>query len=169
MQVAPQILPVAEEHLPAIAELAGIIWRACYPGIISPAQIEFMLEQMYSIERLRDEIQRSGICYRRMLVDNELAGFASFGPTEEPHTSKLHKLYLHPKYHHQGLGTLLLQQCERELRAAGVRKLILAVNKQNSKAIHVYQQNGFTIAQSVVVDIGGGFVMDDYVMEKQLN
>jgi hypothetical protein len=45
---------------------------------------------------------------------------------------------------------------------------MLTVNKRNAKAMAAYQRNGFTLTESVVVDIGGGFVMDDYVMTKEL-
>jgi RimJ/RimL family protein N-acetyltransferase len=48
------------------------------------------------------------------------------------------------------------------------RRLILSVNKRNTKAITAYKRNGFAIVESVVTDIGGGFVMDDYVMDKEL-
>jgi len=40
---SPNIVPAAAADLPALAELAGVIWRACYPGIITPAQIDYML------------------------------------------------------------------------------------------------------------------------------
>jgi len=42
------------------------------------------------------------------------------------------------------------------------------VNKRNAKAIAAYQRNGFVIADSVVTDIGHGFVMDDFIMTKKL-
>jgi GNAT superfamily N-acetyltransferase len=167
-QPAPRILPATESDLPAIAGLAGVIWRAHYPGIISMEQIEYMLARMYSLETLREEILRRGIRYERLLVGEELAGFAALGPAEQPGLFKLHKIYLHPAWHGQGLGSLLLRHCEREARKLDAERLMLTVNKQNSKAIVAYQRNGFVITDSVVVDIGEGFVMDDYVMEKAL-
>jgi ribosomal protein S18 acetylase RimI-like enzyme len=165
----PQILPATEADLPAIARLAEVIWRAHYPDIISPAQIDFMLAKMYSLDVLRDELRLRAIRYDRLFVGEEFVGFASYGPTGQPTTFKLHKLYLLLEQHGQGLGSLLLGHCEREVSRLGARSLVLAVNKGNSKAIAAYKRNGFTIKESVVVDIGGGFVMDDYVMEKELN
>jgi GNAT superfamily N-acetyltransferase len=164
----PQILPAAETDLPAIARLAGVIWRAHYPGIISTEQIEYMLAKMYALETLREEIRQRAIRYERLLVGGELAGFAAHGPTEQPQLFKLHKLYLHPSWQGRGLGTLLLVHCQREARKLGAGRLMLTVNKRNSKAMAAYQRNGFAITDSVVVDIGGGYVMDDYVMEKEL-
>ena len=176
-----EILPANEKYLAAIAELAGIIWRACYPGIITHAQIDFMLARMYALDAMREEMQSQGICYDRLLSGDELVGFASYGPMEAgtPRccvrtaqravpTFKLHKIYLHPDWQGRGLGSRLLQHCESESGKRGARRLILAVNKRNAKAIAAYQRNGFAIAESVVTDIGGGFVMDDFIMAKNL-
>jgi diamine N-acetyltransferase len=207
-----EIIPAAEANLPVISKLAGVIWRACYPGIITHAQIDYMLARMYALEVMRDEICSQGIRYDLLFVDGKPAGFASYGPVaatppsqkvvatprrlsenhrpfetggnapgaahstpgdeaSPPPTNpafefKLHKLYLLPELHGCGLGSLLLQHVEREVRQPGARRLILAVNKRNANAIAAYQRNGFVIAETVVTDIGGGFVMDDYVMAK---
>jgi diamine N-acetyltransferase len=176
-----EIVRATEADLPAISELAGFIWRACYPGIITHAQIDFMLARMYAPDLMREEIRSQGIRYDVMSVGGKMVGFASYGPSEAgtPRcgvrtaqravpTFKLHKLYLLPELHGRGLGSRLLQHGEREVRRLGAQRLILAVNKRNSKAIATYQRNGFVIAESVVTDIGGGFVMDDFVMAKEL-
>jgi len=188
-----RIVPAAEADLSAISELAGVIWRACYPGIITHAQIDFMLARMYALDMMREEIRSQGIHYDCLIVEGKMAGFASYGPTDQvavlgnvsssmegtPRggartaqravpTFKLHKLYLLPELHGRGLGSRLLQHCEQQTRAAGAHRLILAVNKRNTKAIAAYHRNGFVIAESVVTDIGGGFVMDDFIMAKAL-
>jgi ribosomal protein S18 acetylase RimI-like enzyme len=163
-----QIIQATEACLPAISGLAGVIWRACYPGIITRAQIDYMLARMYSLDVLREEIHSQGVRYDQLLVGGKLAGFASYGPTSEPGVMKLHKLYLLPEMHNRGLGSRLLQHVEREVRAGAGRRLILSVNKRNTRAIAAYRRNGFVIAESVVTDIGGGFVMDDYIMTKEL-
>ena len=79
-----EIHPVAEGHLPALIELAGVIWRAHYPGIISPAQVEYMLARMYASDTLREEIGSQNIRYYQLRVDGRMAGFASLGPTDQP-------------------------------------------------------------------------------------
>jgi diamine N-acetyltransferase len=163
-----EILPAGEDHLPALAELAGTIWRQHYPGIISPAQIDYMLGKMYAPGVLREEIRSRGIRFYRLLVGGRFAGFASIGPTDAAGVMKLHKLYLLPELHGRGHGSLLLNHCESEARRLGARRLLLTVNKRNLRPIAAYQRNGFAVVQPVVTDFGGGFVMNDFIMAKDL-
>jgi len=180
-QLKSSVARATESDLPAISELAGVIWRACYPGIITQAQIDYMLARMYALDVMRNEIRFEGIRYDLLLVKSKPIGFASYGPIEvgtlrrgvrtaqrAVPTFKLHKLYLRPELHGRGLGSRLLQHVEHEVRNAGARRLILAVNKHNSKAINAYRRNGFDVAESVITDFGNGFVMDDYIMAKEL-
>lgn len=155
----------AAEHLPAIRGLAEVVWRSHYPGIISDAQITYMLGRMYDLDVLRHELE-NGMCYLCLFAGTELAAFSAHGPVGNE--MKLHKLYVDPAHQRKGFGSLLLQQVEADSRARGFRTLILGVNKANHKAIAAYHKNGFNIRESVVVDIGQGFVMDDYVMAKAL-
>jgi len=81
--------------------------------------------------------------------------------------TKLHKLYLLAEMHGRGLGSRLLQHVEQEIQAGQVPADSFREQTQHP-AIAVYRRNGFVIAESVITDIGGGFVMDDYVMAKEL-
>ena len=163
----PKIDPATAAHLAEISALAAVIWRAHYPGIITPAQIDYMLARMYDVAVLRRELD-SGVAWFRALVDGELRGFASVGSTGIPTEFKLHKLYVHPGWQRRGLGSALLQECESTARTRGATTLVLNVNKRNAVALAAYRRRGFTIRESIVADIGGGFVMDDYVMAKLL-
>ena len=160
-----EIKPARIEDLPKIAELAGKIWRASYPGMISPEQIEFMLEWMYNLKALRTELE-SGVCFDQLFVGDTLIGFASYGP--EAGEMKLHKLYIDPDRQRHGYGSQLLAHVEQRSAELGFRTLVLGVNKRNTRAISAYEKNGFRIRASVVNEIGNGFVMDDYIMEKVL-
>lgn len=162
-----EIAPAGVGDLPAIASLAGVIWRTCYPGVISREQIEYMLDRMYARETLIAEI-RAGVRFDRLLLAGELVGFASYGPRTNADVIKLHKLYLVPNLHGAGFGSRLLRHVMSESAKAGGRHLVLTVNKRNGRAIAAYHRNGFVITESVTVDIGGGFVMDDHVMMRSL-
>lgn len=161
------IEPGREEHLAEIATLADLVWRTHYPGIITQQQIDYMLARMYDLDVLRGELA-SGIHFERALVSGRMRGFSSFGPADNPGEVKLHKLYVHPDWQRHGIGAALLSSCENNARSDRATTVVLNVNKRNDRAIAAYRKHGFTIRESVAVDIGGGFVMDDYVMAKAL-
>ena len=121
---------------------------------------------MYALPKLEAELREQSIRFDRLLVDNCARGFSAFGPTADPCVYKLHKLYVQPALHGTGCGSLLLRHCEAESRKLGAARLCLNVNKANARAMRAYSRNGFEITDSLVVAIGGGFVMDDYVMTK---
>ena len=163
-----RIVAAAEADLPRVAELAGVIWRKHYPGIITPEQIEYMLDLGYSREALRCFIVEEGAGLDLAYVANRLAGFAAYYRADSHDELKLDKLYVHHDYHGQGVGTRLIAHVEAAATTQGRPTLILNVNKHNAQAIRAYERNGFAVRESVAVDIGRGFVMDDYIMAKSL-
>ena len=181
-----QILPARDQDLPAISALAGVIWRQCYPAILTAAQIDYMLGWMYDVATMRREMREEGITYERLLAGETLIGFAAWGPAPDgdelpsnmpsgapaplgmPPVAKLHKIYLLPDHHGQGRGSRLLNHVIAAASAQGYSTLLLNVNKRNTQAIKAYERNGFRITQSVCNDIGRGYVMDDYVMSRPL-
>src|SRR5262245_21198923 len=104
----PVIAAAGPEHLPEIAALAAVIWRAHYPGIISNEQIDYMLANMYDLDLIRREL-KCGIRYDRLLADEKLVGFSAYGPVSAPREVKLHKLYIRPDCQRRGFGSLLLK------------------------------------------------------------
>ena len=162
------IEPARRDELPEIGRLAGVIWRSHYPGIIAAAQIEYMLERGYSLPALERLADRPGYRFELLRVDGTPVGFVGYFPAAEPATMKLDRIYVLPERHGQGLGRRLIEHVAAAARAAGCTSLILTVNRGNAKAIAAYRRAGFDIRESTVLDIGGGFVMDDYVMARPL-
>jgi ribosomal protein S18 acetylase RimI-like enzyme len=162
------IVGATDRDLPAVAELARIIWRRHYPGIIASEQIEYMLERGYSRDALRRFITEGGAGLDLAHVDDRFAGFAAYYGGDHPDELKLDKLYVHQDFHGQGVGHRLIDSAEAAALAQRRATIILNVNKRNAQAIRAYERNGFVVREAVVVDIGGGFVMDDYVMAKRL-
>ncbi|MDR3158382.1 MAG: GNAT family N-acetyltransferase [Zoogloeaceae bacterium] len=160
------IRPVTPPDVPAIAALAREAWQAAYPGIISQAQIDFMLEQRYDHRRLLADLEDANK-WMDQAFDGELrAGFAAC----EIHKGeyKLDKLYIRPQSQRQGAGGALIDHVIARARGLGYPCVILAVNKRNAQALAAYRKYGFTPREAVTSDIGGGFVMDDYIMERHV-
>jgi ribosomal protein S18 acetylase RimI-like enzyme len=146
-----------------LQRLAGQIWRAHFPGIISTAQIEYMLDRMYATETIENEM-RAGTCWKLIRQGTEAVGFLSYSHDEIAARLKLHKLYVQVERHGQGLGRASLGHVMEVAQNLGAGEVSLYVNKKNQKAIRAYQRAGFAVAESVINECGNGFVMDDYRM-----
>jgi ribosomal protein S18 acetylase RimI-like enzyme len=105
-----------------------------------------------------------GVMWHLVSHHGEPVGFISCGFDDPARQVKLHKLYLLPRLHGQGLGRQMLEQVKAQAVLRGAREIRLQVNKQNTRAIRAYERAGFRVRESAVADIGGGFVMDDFIM-----
>jgi GNAT superfamily N-acetyltransferase len=151
----------------SLLQLAYRIWHAHYPGIITVEQIDYMLARGYSREIIIDEIEHQSISWMVIRDGITMIGFISVGPYGDG-VMKLHKLYLLPDYHGQGIGRRALAEVEQIAKQYNAATLVLNVNRHNRKAITAYQHAGWHVADEVDVDIGNGFQMNDFVMAKQL-
>jgi ribosomal protein S18 acetylase RimI-like enzyme len=127
-----------------------------------------MLAGRYTPERLRPYLNAADRWLMLLRIDNRIIGYCSYALEENPGEMKLEQLYLLPEYYGQGLGRLMMRNVEERARALDCRTLTLQVNKHNAVAIAFYRKAGFSVRKEAVFDIGNGFVMDDYVMEKAL-
>jgi diamine N-acetyltransferase len=145
----------------AIRSIAERTWPSTYGGIISQAQIDYMLDLMYSDSSLTQQMD-SGHQFYIFEFEQAPIGFASVSKEEEG-IFKLNKLYVLPTIQKTGAGKALLQQVKSYAKANGGKQLILQVNKHNNaKAFYEYQ--GFHVQREMVFELDHGFVMDDYVM-----
>ena len=158
------IRPATEADIPILRDLAQRIWRACYPGIITVEQIEFMLGWMYSGEEIRRQLA-ARVPWEIAELDGEPIGYLSW-QCEDDGRVKISKLYVLPQHQRRGLGRQMLDHICGSARAVGARTVWMQVNKRNERAIGAYLKAGFHIEKEAVFDIGGGFVMDDYLMAR---
>ena len=166
MEKHVRIEALKEADVERLVALAREIWYAHYPAIIGTAQIEYMLGQRYSPGTVRAELRQGGLWWDTLRVGEEMAGFASYLLTQAAGEMKLDKLYVHPRYQRHGYGARMIERACGVARSTGCDRLVLAVNRNNRSAIGAYLKHGFHIADAAVKDIGGGFVMDDYIMVK---
>ena len=98
--------------------------------------------------------------------DGKLAGFCACEIVDGEY--KLDKIYIDPTLQRRGLGAALITRASERARALAYPTMILTVNKRNAQAIAAYRKYGFAVRDSVCVEIGNGFVMDDFILEKKL-
>ena len=166
------LAPVTEPEFPVLRELADTIWRQHYAGIISAAQIDYMLAGRFSDEALREHVRAADRWLELLRVSGTPVGYCGYelasidGEERTAADMKLGQLYVLDSHRGMGLGRFMLGHIEGRARELGRRLLWLQVNKRNTGAIGFYRAAGFEVIRDAVFEIGGGFVMDDYVMAK---
>ncbi|MBK7680365.1 MAG: GNAT family N-acetyltransferase [Chitinophagaceae bacterium] len=160
-----EIRKATSNEIPIIRELTFKVWPQTYASILSKEQIDYMLEMMYSESSLQK--QMSDGC-RFIIVDDNKApvGFASYQEIE-PSNFKLHKIYVLTSQQGKGTGRFLIDYIISQIRPMGATSLQLQVNRDNA-AKSFYEKLGFVILKEADFDIGNGYFMRDYVMEKKL-
>jgi diamine N-acetyltransferase len=148
-----------------IRQLAQKIWHEAYAEMLSSDQITYMLNLMYSHKTIEKELHE-GVIWEIIQEGETPVGFIS--TTLEGTTLKLNKLYIYPAHHGKGIGQQSLDHVKQVAREKGLKSFYLTVNKRNSKAIKAYEKAGMSRTDSKVFDIGGGYVMDDYIYTSML-
>ena len=162
------LAPLAPADFDAVAALARRIWLEHYISIISKEQIEYMLGGRFTAANLARYVDARDRWFDVLRHDGAIVGYCSHALLPDPREVKLEQLYLLPELHGLGLGKRMMVHIESHARELGRDTLVLQVNKQNTKAASVYLRAGFEVREEAVVDIGQGYVMDDFIMQKRL-
>lgn len=152
--------------IPLIRSLAQQIWPKAYATIISKQQIDYMMKMMYNESALQKQMEADHkfiIAYNSGLP----VGYAAYSEVE-PSIYKLHKIYVLHSQQGKGTGRFVIEQVMNDIREKGGTVLRLNVNRYNT-AKTFYEKLGFVITRTEDADIGNGFFMNDYIMERQLS
>lgn len=149
-------------EIPVVQELADKIWKTTYPSIISLQQIEFMLNMMYSKEKIEENLIENHNWYLINFQEKNI-GFTHFYQKED--SIFLSKLYVLETYQKSGIGKEVLYFIIDKAMELKVSKIQLRVNKENVKAINAYKKYGFIIANEDIFQLNEEYIMDDYIME----
>lgn len=179
-----RILPASPAEYETIRQIAHATWPDTFAGILTGAQIDYMLRLMYSREAIEAQVAQGHVFH--LLVEGQTGnqngnpnsqylratttrfkpvGYVSHQIDYLPGTTKIHKLYALPEVQGKGYGKAMISHVERIARNAGQQKLRLDVNYQN-KALGFYEKLGFEKIERYNTDIGNGYLMEDWRMEK---
>lgn len=168
MELSFYIDEATSEDVALIKKLAHEIWPPTFGDILSAEQIAYMLQMMYDETALLKQMQ---VFRHRFFIAHEAGRKVGFMSLEhhvhhQPKT-KIHKIYLLPDTQGKGFGKKMIDYAAEQALAKGDQFLFLNVNKYNP-AIKFYEKTGFNISGEEVIPIGNGFVMDDFIFEKEL-
>lgn len=146
-------------------KLADEIWHEYFPFLLSAEQINYMLEKFQSFNTIKAQ-QETGYEYYFVSCEGKTIGYVVF--VSEKDYLFLSKLYFLKSFRGKGFGREVLKHLEQIAKSNGLKNIRLTVNKYNESSIIAYKKWEFEIIESKVFDIGNGYVMDDYIMQKVL-
>lgn len=158
-----QLIPVKESELLIIRDMAKMIWNDHYVPIIGQEQVNYMLNKMYDLQSLKDQLHKGHVFYF-IKADEQVLGFIS-ASKQNANDFFIHKFYIDQAKAGKGIGT---ESLKKLIELIGPKSLTLTVNRQNFKSINFYFKNGFKIDRVEDFDIGDGYQMNDFVMVKLL-
>ncbi len=146
--------------------MAKEIWNQHYVTIIGKEQVDYMIKFFQNKETIEKQIFKENYLYYIIQDENQNAGYFAIVPNNEKKEMFLSKIYIYLNFRGKGLSKEVINYIESVCKRDLLKRIYLTVNKYNLNTIEVYKKLGFRIIDSAVFDIGNGFVMDDYVMEK---
>ncbi len=158
---------ISGEDIEQLAQAALKIWNEYYIQIITKEQIDYMVSKFQSADAINDQIENQGYEYYLLKPEDTIAGY--IGIRETPEDSLfLSKFYILKENRGKGYAREAMDFMTELCKQRGIKKIWLTVNRNNENTIKVYEKFGFHVTKSQVSDIGNGYVMDDYIMEKDI-
>ncbi|MGY6274044.1 GNAT family N-acetyltransferase [Methylomonas sp. MgM2] len=155
------------DEINVVAALAREIWTQHFTPIIGAAQVDYMLRNFQSAGAIQSQISGGGEYYLAS-IEHLSVGYMSLIPDSEKNEMMISKIYLKRSARGVGIGKSLLDFAEQKCVKDKIGRLWLTVNRFNAGSISWYQYRGFDIVDEVKKDIGDGFFMDDFIMEKSI-
>lgn len=156
------------EEIAQVAILAADIWHEYYVSIISIEQIDYMVDKYQSVSAITEQIQQHGYEYYFIhRHDTTIVGYMSI--REKNKKLLLSKFYINKEHRGQGYASQAISFLEELCKERGISHIWLTVNRHNTSSIAVYEKKGFKIVREEIAEIGNDFVMDDYIMEKEMS
>lgn len=150
-----------------VQKIAAITWPITFGEILSSEQIAYMMEMMYSEASLLNQLENGHEFYLYLENDTPI-GFMGIEANYKGNSElKIHKLYVLPNQQGKGIGEKLILFSQARAQDLKQDKLTLNVNRFN-KALGFYAKLGFENVKSEDIEIGNGYLMEDFVLEKQL-
>lgn len=163
-----RITEASIEDIAKIQEIANITWPITYGEILTAEQLNYMLDLIYSDEALSKQIQNKEQLFYLISDADSVIGFIGIEHNyKNEAVTKIHKIYLLPETQGKGFGKIVFEEIEKMASENNSTALLLNVNRFNT-ALNFYKKLGFEIKETVDIEIGNGYLMEDYLMGKEL-
>ncbi len=156
------------KDIPVIQEIVYKTWPVAYGQILSSAQLDYMLDLIYSDEALTTQFHKKDQLFYLIIEEEVPLGLIGIEHHyQKEATTKIHKIYILPETQGKGIGKVAIEAIEKLALENHSTSVLLNVNRFN-KALNFYEKMGFKVVEEVNIEIGKGYLMEDYVMIKEL-
>lgn len=153
------------EDIDAIRAVADIAFPATYAEILSPGQLAYMMEWMYSESSLRRQMLDQGHIY--YIACEEESGPVGYVSIQRQGADLFHlqKIYVLPGYQGKRIGRRLFEHAIRAVKELHPAPCTVELNVNRSNpARGFYERMGMRVMREGDFPIGGGYYMNDYIM-----
>ena len=136
---------------------------------MNPQQLTYMIEWIESLEDLHQQIAIEGHVYYIAYWDDEPCGYISV-EQQEADVFHLQKIYGMPGFQGKGIGKDLFLLAISHIKSEHPTPCLMELNvNRNNKALQFYERMGMKCLREGDFDIGNGYYMNDYIMEKEFD
>lgn len=157
------------EDIDLIREIAGKTWFVTYRDMLSPQQMDYMFDMMYSIKSIKRQMTELNHFFFIAILKGDPLGYVSVEQQGDA-LFHLHKLYIMPEGQGKGIGKILIKKAfdfAKENSKGKECALELNMNRDN-KALFFYEKMGMRIIDKGDFHIGNGYYMNDYILRIDL-
>lgn len=173
-----KLRPALEADRDAISALIDRAVRILQAGDYSPAQIDGALGTVFGVDT---QLIADGTYYVAESASGELAGCGGWSKRKtlfgsdraslrEPDlldpridAAKIRAFFIDPAWARRGIGTLILEACERAALAAGFRRFEMGATLTGVK---LYEKRGYVPTEQIEVELVNGARLPIVRMEK---
>jgi ribosomal protein S18 acetylase RimI-like enzyme len=168
------IQKVEERHLPVLEAICKSTFQETYSWYNTAENMANYLNENFSYEKLKQEIESDTCSYYLLYTANEAIGYMklNFGFNHESKKDaasvEIERIYTLKQYHGKGQGQRLCDEAIKIAKTLNASNIWLGVWEKNPRAMAFYSKNNFKIVGTHIFKLGSDEQLD-HLMVLNLN
>ena len=162
-----EIITATFQDVQLIRQLAEQTFHITYLPLQPKDKVDYLFDLMYNTSSLTSQMNKG----QQFILAKDETGYLGYASYEinykDQGKTKIHKIYIMPTAQGKGVGKELVNHIGGIARQNKNTIVLLDVYRHNP-AVRFYEKIGFKKVGEQITEVGKGFVMDDFVMEKRI-
>ncbi len=167
------IRQATSSNVETLAGLSARTFKSAYETKLPSDDLDSFVASTFSPERIREEMNDPTCKFLLAYEDGKAIGYAMLREINPPagvtgpRPVELARIYLEDRVIGRGYGAALMKACLETAKEGGYETVWLGVWEENDRAIHFYEQWGFSMVGSHAFEFGGE-IQTDLVMARSM-